>query len=64
MKDAFDRLAEVLTGKGIPFRREVPLAPLTCLGVGGTVPVFAEPRQVEDVLVIHRTCAALGIRLE
>lgn len=57
-------LAARLELAGVPFRRDVPLAPLTWLGVGGIAPVLAEPGTAEQVVEVHRACRDLGVRLE
>lgn len=60
----FDALAGRLKAGGVPFRREVPLAGLTWLGVGGSAPILAEPRHEGDLDLLYREAAALGVRLE
>mgnify|MGYP001618745982 CR=1 FL=1 len=64
MRSAFPALAERLAGSGVPFRRDVPLGPLTWLGVGGAAPLLIEPRYLDDLDAALRAASALGVRLE
>lgn len=64
MKDPFAALADRLAGAAVPFRRDVPLGPLTWLGVGGATPLLIEPRHLDDLYQAQRAAAALGVRLE
>jgi UDP-N-acetylmuramate dehydrogenase len=61
---AFAALSDRLSGLGVPFRRDVPLGPLTWLGVGGATPILIEPRHLDDLDQAHREAAGLGVRLE
>ena len=57
-------LVRRLEKAGVPFRRDQPLALLTWMGVGGSVPILAEPRDVDDLALLRREALALGVRLE
>ncbi len=64
MNDAFSALAGKLSALGVPFRRDVPLGPLTWLGVGGATPLLIEPRHLDDLDAALRAASALGVRVE
>ena len=56
------RLADLLEARGdVAVRRQVPLAPLTTLGVGGCADVLAEVASEEALAAVLRLCREAGL---
>lgn len=53
----------VLLNLGIPFERDVPLAPLTWYGLGGPARILARPRDADELQRLRRTCLDTGTPL-
>ncbi len=58
---ALEHLANELYERGIPVRREVPLAPYTSFRIGGPTPLLIEPVREEQLIAALCACREKGL---